>query len=138
VGCGAASVGDWWPKFRERIFFSSSRAESPNVDQQAPTQEVPHLRRTETTAALERKPKDTDCIKESVTSNRCLRNVVPPTYCVRCRSTLYWKLDILRDPHFRSLRKFTLGNSHTYWPQLKSWFSFCLFYTMQIPLSEYP
>jgi hypothetical protein len=114
VGCGAASVGDWCPKFRERILFSSSRAECPNVKQQAPTQVVPHPRRTETIAALERKPKDTDCIKESVTSNRCVSNVDPPTYCLRCQSTLYWKLDTLRDPHVRSLRKFTLGNSHTY------------------------
>jgi len=114
VGCGAASVGDWYLTFRERILFSSSRAEGPYVDQQAPTQMVPHPRRTETTATLERKPKDTDCIKESVTSNRRVRNVAPPTYCVRCQSTLYWKLDTLRDPHARSLRKFTLGNSHTF------------------------
>lgn len=114
LGCGAASVGDWCLTFRERILFSSSRSESPNVDQQAPTKVVPNPGRMETTAALERKPKDTDDIMESVTSNRCVRNVAPPTYCLRCQSTLYRKLDTLRDPHSRALWNFTLGNSHTY------------------------
>lgn len=56
LGCGATSLGDWCPTFRDSMQVSSSNVEMITLRKESPSYTTPHRRRTDISPASLRKP----------------------------------------------------------------------------------